>query len=165
MNAKAGIVTSQVAWLAAIPLVAPDWKAVGLGFAVAGVASYLPDLDHDSSTAGRNLGPLPKILRTVGGGHRMATHSALAVALAYVLATYLVSPHFGLAVAIGWASHIWCDLLTIQGTGLFWPATRRKFHIGYMVTGRRGEEVYIRLTQAVGVLVLLLYVTQFGGVS
>lgn len=164
MNSKAGVVTSQVAWLGAAPLAAVDLKGAAVGFFIAGVCSYLPDLDHDGSTAGRAVGGGAKVIRKVSGGHRMGTHSLLAVVLMWLLVGYLTgTPVYATAAAVGWASHIFCDVLTIQGTALFYPLTRKKFHIGWMITGHRGEEVYVRLVQCFGVILLLFYLAQLSG--
>lgn len=163
MNAKAGIVTSQVAWLGAVPFLLPDWKAIVVGFPIALVSSYGPDLDHDSSTAGRNLGRLPKVIRRLSGGHRMGMHSLVAMLGFGKLVGFLLLPTAGLAVTVGWGAHILCDALTVQGIAFFWPFLNRKFSIGWMVTGQWGEGIYIKSVQGTGVLLLGFYVALYGG--
>lgn len=163
MNAKAGIVTSQVAWLGTVPFLLPDWKAVVVGFPIAMIASHLPDLDHSSSTAGRNLGRFPWLIRRLAGGHRMGMHSIFAVVGFGWLVGFFILPTTGLAVSTGWLAHVVCDLLTVQGVGFFYPLSDRKVSLGWMVTGERGETVYIRLMQGAGALLILFYGYQLGG--
>jgi membrane-bound metal-dependent hydrolase YbcI (DUF457 family) len=38
-------------------------------------------------------------------------------------------PLYGLAVAAGYASHLFCDMITHSGLALFWPVWGRSFHI------------------------------------
>jgi membrane-bound metal-dependent hydrolase YbcI (DUF457 family) len=155
VNAKAGVVTSQVFWLGTAPLLMPDWRGVAGGFLLAGVASFGPDMDHSSSTIGRLLGPVPRLIRKVGGGHRGVTHSVAAV-----LAVFGVGLLYGavpaLAAAEGWLAHIWCDLLTIEGVQLFWPLTARP-HLASMRTGKRGERAYTAVLSCFGAMLIIFY--------
>lgn len=90
MNAVAGTKTAGVAWTLIAPAVVAthepdgswhvDWKNAAAGLVIAVVFSYLPDLDHEGSTAGRALGKVgSRILRRIGGGHRGLTHSLFAI--------------------------------------------------------------------------------------
>lgn len=169
MNAKAGIVTSQAAWLASLPVTAGtatgfDYRGAATGFVVAGVFSFWPDLEHEGSTAGRAVGKRWSwLIRKIAGGHRMGTHSVFAViVIAWWLVGYFTqNPTMANAAAVGWFSHIFTDLLTVQGVGLLWPLTRRKFRIGWMVTGRAGETWYIRLVTLMAVITCFLYVQEY----
>jgi len=139
-----------------------DWRGWTGGFMIAAVASYLPDLDHDRSTAGQAVGRSARHLRHLFGGHRMGTHSIFFVILIYLAASYILDePVQARAAATGIAAHIWCDLLTVQGVGLLWPLSRTKIHIGFMRTGSRSEDIYIRLVQITGVIVSVFYLYQF----
>lgn len=120
-------------------------------------AALWPDIEHQNSTithrtvAGHRVS---QAIRSIAGGHRMGTHSiaaTLAVGItAFMLAVILsvagahtlggqggagwsVPPleiplTFGLAVAVGFGSHILGDLLNPQGCALFWPLSRRRIH-------------------------------------
>lgn len=162
MNARAGLVTSQAAWLISLPVAAaaptPVLSAKGAlaGFVVAGFASFLPDLDHPGSTVGRYV---PARARKALGGHRMGAHSIAAVVVSWWLCGFLVDdPIVARAMAIGWASHVCCDLLTVQGVALLYPFSRRKFHIGWMVTGSKSEDRYMLFLKILMPLVAMLYV-------
>lgn len=161
MNARAGVVTSQVAWLASLPVtaaapaLATSVKGAVAGFLVAALASFLPDLDHPKSTVGRYM---PWWVRKVMGGHRMGSHSFLAVAGAWWLTGYLLeNPIVANAVAVGWLSHVMLDMLTIKGAGVLYPVVRRKIRIGWMVTGSRWEDRFVTGMKALGLLVLVGY--------
>lgn len=125
---------------------------LGLGLALlAGSAgALLPDLDHESSTATYQLwgaGPANTLLggglRRLVGGHRGITHSALAIAAVGVLTNILLgSPvgwsgvfgtqwaDVGVALTLGYASHILGDLLTREGVSLWWPWSAKRVGIG-----------------------------------
>lgn len=155
MNARAGVVTSQVAWLASLPLAAPEPKGAVAGFLVAALASFLPDLDHPTSTAGRYM---PRWFRWLMGGHRMGTHCLLAIAGSWWLTGYLLeNPAVANAMAVGWASHVVLDMLTIQGVGLLYPFSRCKFRIGWLVTGSDTEDQFVVGVKILGALVAALY--------
>lgn len=193
MNAKAGVVTAQVAWLAALPVAVSDWKEAVAGAGVAMVFSYLPDLDHDRSTAGQAAGAGASGIRWLFGGHRMGTHSIVMAALAWLFVWVLnhdvppihtASDVYGWPVemfkqitgwyghpvpmdialanagAVGILSHIWCDLWTKMGVGLFWPLSRIRVRLGNLVTGTH-DRAYIILVRCVGVMVALIYLNQF----
>lgn len=192
MNSLAGVRTAGLVWLATGPAVCRampgettgyDWKSFGVGFMVAGVCSYLPDLDHEGSTAGRAVGKgVSTGLKRLAGGHRMGLHSLTLVVAGFALTLWLTStlaltwgalwsslpPSFGAAmvaahplayaVAVGLLSHIWCDLLTVQGVALLWPFSRRKFRIASLRTGGAGEDRYVLLVNVALVVVLLWHV-------
>lgn len=185
MNALAGVRTAGLAWLATGPAVCAmppggfDWKSFGVGFGVAGVCSYLPDLDHEGSTAGRAVGKgVSTGLKRLAGGHRMGLHSLALVAAGFAVTLWLTSTlaltwaalwvslppslaaaavvahPLAYAVAVGLLSHIWCDLLTVQGVALLWPLSRKKFRIASLRTGGAGEERYVTLVNVALVIVL-----------
>jgi membrane-bound metal-dependent hydrolase YbcI (DUF457 family) len=170
VNSRAGVVTAQVGWLALLPHVPQqNAKTAVAGFVVAAVTSYLPDLDHDRSTAGQAVGRgASRLIRRVAGGHRGGTHSLFAVTLAFeVTALVLVSFPLALAAAVGLGAHLFCDLLTRDGLSwLFWPFFKVNLRLGTMRTGSVHEARYVRATQGVGIGLLLLYGYQFlGGVA
>ncbi|MQA98361.1 MAG: metal-dependent hydrolase [Streptosporangiales bacterium] len=89
-----------VAWLALTPAMAQAGtplsgaEIVAGGLVCAG-AALLPDLDHPSSTIAQTYGPvtwgLSKLVNTVSGGHRKATHSLLFAGLMGVGAQLLAN--------------------------------------------------------------------------
>ena len=100
----------------------PDW----ISWALAAVASLLPDIDLPPARIGRLFWfisvPLERRF-----GHRTLTHSAvllLAVA-ALALPLWWIAPLYFWAVVGGYWSHLWLDMLNIRGIDLFWPSTLR----------------------------------------
>lgn len=201
MNSLAGVRTAGLVWLATGPAVCASttvsgdggfaWKSFAVGFGVAGVLSYIPDLDHEGSTAGRAVGKgVSNGLRKVAGGHRMGLHSLTLVVLAFWVTLWLTDTHMAVlwqfappfdyfslaswefaigaamtsahplayAAAVGLLSHIWCDLMTVQGVALLWPFRRRKFRIASLRTGGAGEERYVLLVNVALIVVALWHV-------
>jgi membrane-bound metal-dependent hydrolase YbcI (DUF457 family) len=101
--------SAGVAWLAvAAPLshyghhLTPATVAVGT--VVAAGAGLLPDLDHHSGTIANAFGPISRILcrivATVSGGHRHATHSLLGAAVFVALAVAATHNVWALTAAV-----------------------------------------------------------------
>lgn len=179
MNGRAGFVSSQVVWLASLPVTVtgPVWSSAVVhlpyyvpflvpipgqgmkdalaGFILAGLASFLPDLDHKTATVGRYI---PGWVRKAFGGHRMGSHSAISVAVSWFLTGYLLgNPTLASAVALGWSTHILLDMLTVDGVGLFYPLVSRKIRIGWMVTGSRTEDRFVTGVKVLGWMVAVSY--------
>lgn len=87
--------SGALAWAAAAPTVLPQLVATHLqaedvlvGTLLCAGAALLPDLDHPEGTIAHFLGPVSRLLsrlvNTVSGGHRHATHSLLFAGLAGV---------------------------------------------------------------------------------
>ncbi len=100
----------------------PDW----ISWALAVVASLLPDIDLPPAKMGRLFWfisvPLERRF-----GHRTLTHSAVSLLAVAALAAplWLIHPlYFGCVVG-GYWSHLWLDMLNIRGIDLFWPSTLR----------------------------------------
>lgn len=79
------------------------------GAVVAGGAAMLPDLDHPSATAARAFGPVSwsasRIIARVAGGHRVGTHSLLALLLVAFGTGWLLS---GPALNNRWVAFALC---------------------------------------------------------
>jgi membrane-bound metal-dependent hydrolase YbcI (DUF457 family) len=158
MNMRAGLVTSQVAWFAAMPIAAHSWKEALTGFVIAGIASTLPDLDHSRSTAGRMLGRrTQRVVAGMAGGHRMLTHSLLGVYFAWSVVNWLMDydhPGIANAIAVGCISHIFTDILTVQGVGLLYGCGAPFLALAWLLNPlRRPRRTGLaRLLQRVGCL-------------
>ena len=108
----------------------------GIGLAVCGgVGALLPDIDHPKSMVGRRAGIAGGALRLVVG-HRGILHSGVAAAIMIVAALMVPTEWRGyaLAGAVGYASHLALDGLTVQGIPLLWPS-RRRFRLLRLTTG------------------------------
>jgi len=161
VNARAGVVSAQVAWGISLPVTAAaptlelSIKGAVAGFLVAALASFMPDLDHPKSTAGRYV---PDWGRALLGGHRMLTHSILSIIVAHWLTGYLIgNPIVANAVAVGWGVHVAIDMLTPQGVGLLYPLSRRRFGLGWITTGSKAEDRFVTGMKVLGISVAILY--------
>jgi endonuclease YncB( thermonuclease family) len=119
-------------------------------FAVA-TASMLPDADYPKSWLGHQLGSVSKDLNRLFG-HRSALHSLLAL---LVITMVLGAPLWwisgnlatGVAVFIGYGSHLFADMMTLGGVRLFWPNREIAVFPGRddyrVVTGTGSEAVFV----------------------
>lgn len=123
MMAKSHVVVGLAAWVAAAPLLhLPPFDAGYLALAVMG--ALLPDIDHPKSWVGQRTWPVSAAIASVLG-HRGITHSALAVAaLVGLLAQVGWRRGAVAALAVGYLSHLFADMLTPQGLRLAWPLKR-----------------------------------------
>jgi inner membrane protein len=122
----------------------PDW----VSWALAAVASLLPDVDLPPAKIGRLFwflsGPLERRF-----GHRTITHSAIGIAAVALLAAPLwwVAPLYFWAVVGGYWSHLWLDMLNVRGVDLFWPSPLRLVTPGNrnwrLEVGSKGEMVLL----------------------
>lgn len=144
------ILIGGAAWLGFQAIaVAMGHPEVGAGIALGGwfIASFaalLPDIDTKNSLASKFFGWVTEavswIIRKSTGGHRKITHSLLGVAIIWALMSAAIvglhmAPWIGLAVVIGWCSHIAADMLTREGCPLLWPFSRYKFGLHLVTTG------------------------------
>jgi len=135
----------------------PVGLALCAGFAILG--ALLPDVDAEDSTIKREMGAAGTLtsfsLRLLGVGHRGATHYGLTT-LGVMVAGYQVSaqmgyPDAGLALGVGYLSHIVADALTKHGVPLWWPLPGN-FHLlpgpFRVKTGGMGESMFFMLVSA-----------------
>lgn len=127
--------------------------------AIGGIAAMLPDIDHPQSAIRRKTG----ILGTLAAfwmKHRGITHSGLAVALVWLVTTFLSQPLVSAAIVGGYASHLVLDSFTISGIPLFWPLARRVHFLPPVIRIRTGSFA----EQGVALLmVVLLFVSAWRG--
>lgn len=146
-----GVCAGALLALAATPVV-PDGVRL-YAVPVAAWAVTLPDIDHRRSIVTYSLGPITMAISWLvrrctehrGRTHRVSTGLA-AGAVAAVGATFLAGPlggywwYLGLAVALGWCTHIYGDARTVSGV----PWRGRQVRIGTpFVTGSPTERVIV----------------------
>lgn len=118
---------------------------------IIGFAALLPDLDHPNSIINRNL-RLSKII-AFAFSHRRFWHTIWPGAL-IALAFLPLRPKFALAIAVGWLSHLFLDMLTIEGTMPFLPL-KIKFK-GFIKVGSFTEKI-IAFTTFFSIILLIVF--------
>jgi inner membrane protein len=129
-------------------------------WALAAVASLLPDIDLPTSRLGRAFFWLSSRLER-DYGHRTITHSFIAMLALSVALSPLLWLHLDLwywSFLGGYWSHLWIDMVNIRGADLLWPSPARLVFPGNrkyrLETGSKGEMV---LSVALVAFTLLLY--------
>ena len=116
-------------------------------------ASGLPDIDTPNSKYGRKLGYFSTILEVVFG-HRGFFHSIWAALLFGGAVYYLFSHFVGIALLVGYVSHLLIDGLTKEGVNFIHPL--KKLHMaGFIETGTVMEMVVFVIIVALIVMKLI----------
>lgn len=137
MNSLAGVRTAGLVWLATGPAVCArpdgfDTKSFIVGFPIAGAMSFIADLDHEKSTAGRAAGRrVSRAIAKVCGGHRMGMHSLFLVAVAFLATCWFTS-----TLGPAWAALTDPWLITSPWGSLDWTALWNTAHpVAFAVSG------------------------------
>lgn len=102
-------------------VVSPKWLFV----AIVAVASSFPDIDHPRSRISRLLFPVSWLISWVVS-HRGVLHSIFPIIGLYFLFEYLGFNYIGIAISIGYLSHLIGDALTYSGIDFLYPVSRFK---------------------------------------
>lgn len=118
-------------------------------------SSVLPDIDEPNSKIGRYAPFVGKIFK-----HRGIIHTLWAGALICGLVWYFIGSAYGIALMLGYTSHLLIDGFTLQGTNFLHPIA--KLHLsGFIETGKLGEMVVFFLSIVGSVIFLLKYIPWF----
>jgi inner membrane protein len=113
--------------------------------------ALLPDIDNPDSKVGRYFPFVGKIV-----GHRGIVHSFVVGVPVCALVWYFIGSAYGIALLIGYASHLLIDGLTEEGINFLHPIA--KFHLsGFIRTGKLGEWIVFFLCVAGNIILLLKY--------
>ena len=135
-------------------LLIQDYFKSGLLFSLALImANSLPDIDHQGSWVGRRLWIFSKPINIIFG-HRGLTHSILVpLGLFFAFAHYGHS-NLGLAVMIGYTTHIFADAFTSEGIKIAYPFSKKVFS-GPLKTNGIGEfAIFALLLISIGIKLL-----------
>ncbi len=90
-------------------------------------ASILPDIDHTKSIIGKIFFPISKYINRKYG-HRTLTHSLMFTVMVTMIANLVfMDSDLVTLFAIGYVSHLFLDMITIQGVPLFYPFMKNNF--------------------------------------
>lgn len=115
---------------------------------VSSVAALMPDIDMSESLGSKMVYPISFVwnkAREISKKnkfeylgdmfeHRGLTHTLL-FPLIFLGLYYYTKGEIFLYSMIGWLSHMFLDINNDRGIPLFWPATRKRFHILTISTG------------------------------
>ncbi len=125
-----------------------DYFNTGLLFSIALIASTsLPDIDHQGSWIGRRLWIFSRPINILFG-HRGITHSLLIPILILAFSMYYGYGLIGMAVMIGYASHIISDSFTSEGVKIAYPLSKKTYS-GPLRTNGIGEWAIFALAIAI----------------
>lgn len=101
------------------------------------LGSLLPDIDHPNSTIGRKTKIIALLFE-----HRGFFHGFLSIIPLLFLLSFVLTKIQLVAVALGYASHLLSDALTIEGIMPLHPLTRWRLR-GFLRTGATYETVIL----------------------
>lgn len=117
------------------------WVPIGLACAVVG--GLFPDIDWHTSKVGASLKPISRLINLLFG-HRTLFHAPLL----YVLSFYLLKSRFYtlywalLPFTAGTMSHLLLDTMNYKGVPLFYPFSRKHYHIAEFSADDFAERVF-----------------------
>jgi len=109
-----------------------------LFYALVVFASLLPDIDSHNSVISRKLWPLSKLVHILAK-HRGIFHSIFLNAYLGAV-VFFFNPLYGMAIFIGYASHLLIDATTLEGIDFLYPISRFKI-AGPIRTGGFAEKI------------------------
>lgn len=118
------------------------------------LGSLLPDIDSPDSFIGKTIPGIPKVINILFG-HRGVFHSLIFLAICF-LAALFVSAQAAIALAVGMASHLLLDALTVDGVPLLYPLKTRLR--GFLRTGSLAEYLILALISLANAGILLYLV-------
>lgn len=116
-------------------------------------AALLPDLDEATSTLGKKFFPVSALLQWIFG-HRGLLHSFFVPIFFFLLATFFQQKEVGIALMLGYGSHILFDMTTVSGIRPAYPVSSWRIR-GPLHTGSWAETLLIILLSIALALKLL----------
>ncbi|MEK6936543.1 MAG: metal-dependent hydrolase [Nanoarchaeota archaeon] len=116
-------------------------------------SSFIPDLDHQNSKIGRKFKTTSFLMNKIFS-HRGFFHSILLPIIMYfVFAFILDRKDIALAIFLGISSHLFLDLLTVEGISLFAPFSNKRIN-GFIKTNSLTEKIIFLVILLITVLFL-----------
>lgn len=117
------------------------------------ISTSLPDIDHQGSWIGRRLWLFSKLINLIFG-HRGMTHSSLVPFGFLVLSSYYGYATLGIAVAIGYVTHIFADSFTSEGVKIAYPFSKRIYSGPIKTNGIAEFAIFSVLVIAIGIKII-----------
>ena len=137
--------------LLSLPFVARGNISIFFIFVLFG--ALLPDIDEPRSKVGSKVTALSRLIKAVFG-HRGVVHTLWGMVLFCGLFWYFVNKTYGVAMAVGFFSHLFADGLTKMGINFLHPVAT--LHLsGFIETGSAAETLMFIGVVALSVIMLL----------
>lgn len=130
------------------------------GVLLAGMGSLIPDIDEPNSYLGKRV-KLLSVPVNRGFGHRTLTHSPLVWGLIQIINLNTINNNILAYLIIGIFSHIILDMFNPTGVPIFYPISKKKTHIGRIVTGSNMEKVFSLILSVL--IIVFIYKTNLLG--
>lgn len=101
------------------------------------LTSSLPDLDSHKSKIGRKIPFISNILELLFG-HRGFLHSIFPPVILFLIFFYFKLNFISFSILIGYLSHLFSDMLTLEGIKPFYPLSEKRLS-GFFKTGSLTE--------------------------
>ncbi|MBI1970803.1 metal-dependent hydrolase [Candidatus Woesearchaeota archaeon] len=112
------------------------------------LGSLLPDIDHPNSTLGRKTKIIALLFE-----HRGFFHGFLSIIPLLFLLSFILTKVQLIAVALGYASHLLSDALTVEGIMPLHPLSRWRLK-GFLRTGAFYEGIFLLGVVVIDVIML-----------
>lgn len=171
MTGKTHLSFGLATGVASAALLEPNSTILGLGVIGCTVlGSLIPDIDQSSSKLGKKVKPISKITNKMFG-HRGFIHSPACLFITYLIVTMLLNYYnletykvLLIGYVIGYAGHLFLDMLTKGGIPLLYPFNRKKIHLTNVKTGGKGEKALFVFACVVALVIMGFYVANKVGI-
>ncbi len=99
-------------------------KEHAIFFLLVVLASFMPDIDHPDSAIGRKIRPISFLVKLLAG-HRGVFHSLLIPLTIFLVLFQMGYTIYGIAILIGYLSHLLLDSFNHSGVAWFFPLPAR----------------------------------------
>ena len=117
--------------------------------------SIFPDIDYTKSRIGKENKLLSKIINIIFG-HRGLFHT-IYIPLILFFIFYNINNELGIAILLGYFSHLFMDAINKKGIRLFYPLINKKIN-GFFKTGSFVEKILFFILIFVDLYIILIHI-------
>ena len=137
--------------LLSLPFLNPGNIYIFFAFVLFG--ALLPDIDKPESKVGSKVRPVSNLIQAIFG-HRGVVHTIWGMFVFCGLFWYFVNKTYGVALFVGFFSHLLIDGFTKMGINFLHPVA--KLHLsGFVETGTFSETIVLIVIIALSIIVLI----------